>query len=290
MIPDDVKALALPVLRHRLTHVAERGDRGADHRPDPARDPRPDAGAAMTRPTGRAVVLFACGHPAGAVRGRSTSRAVGAVVQLRRAGAARRRHRRAAGLPAAPARREDRGAGQAPYRRAAAPHGHVAAAPWPRATRFEAIADQRGEVEPAELVAGELRPGARPRIALPVVPRRRGQVKIDRVWLRWRGPLGLVELTRGASTLERTRRRAAQRARRPQRGAAVLRAGGDLRHQGAAAEGGGHRVRGAARIRARPRQPLHRLEAFGAPPQARCARNSAPSATTTSSWPSIPAI
>ena len=65
-----------------------------------------------------------------------------------------------------------------------------------RATRFEAIADQRGEVEPAHIVAGELSGGPDARIALPVVPRRRGRIAVDCVWLRWRGPLGLVEFTR----------------------------------------------------------------------------------------------
>jgi uncharacterized protein (DUF58 family) len=72
----------------------------------------------------------------------------------------------------------------------------IAATRWRRATTFEAIAEQRGEIEPAEIIAGDLPVGGEARISLPVVPRRRGQVEIDRVWLRWRGPLGLVELTR----------------------------------------------------------------------------------------------
>jgi uncharacterized protein (DUF58 family) len=72
----------------------------------------------------------------------------------------------------------------------------IGATHWRRATRFELIAEQHGEVEPAEIVAGELPVGCEARIALPVVPRRRGKVKVDRIWLRWRGPLGLVEFTR----------------------------------------------------------------------------------------------
>jgi uncharacterized protein (DUF58 family) len=72
----------------------------------------------------------------------------------------------------------------------------IAATRWRRSTRFELIAEQRGEVEPAEIVAGELVPGQAAKIALPVDPRRRGKVDIDRIWLRWRGPLGLVEFTR----------------------------------------------------------------------------------------------
>jgi uncharacterized protein (DUF58 family) len=65
-----------------------------------------------------------------------------------------------------------------------------------RTTRFELLAEQRGEVDPPELVAAALEPGSEAVAALPVMPRRRGQVHIDRIWLRWRGPLGLVQLTR----------------------------------------------------------------------------------------------
>jgi uncharacterized protein (DUF58 family) len=71
-----------------------------------------------------------------------------------------------------------------------------------RTTRFELIVEQRGDVEPAEIVTGEL-PAAsgagreqEAKIPLSVRPRRRGQINIDAVWLRWRGPLGLVEFTR----------------------------------------------------------------------------------------------
>ncbi len=62
-----------------------------------------------------------------------------------------------------------------------------------RAIRFEAIAEQRGDLEAAEIVTGELPPGGEARLALPIVPRRRGRVTVDHVWLRWRGPLALVE-------------------------------------------------------------------------------------------------
>jgi uncharacterized protein (DUF58 family) len=65
-----------------------------------------------------------------------------------------------------------------------------------RATRFEAIAEQRGDVESSEIVVGNLAVGGEARIALPVAPRRRGRVGVDGVWLRWRGPLALVEFTR----------------------------------------------------------------------------------------------
>jgi uncharacterized protein (DUF58 family) len=65
-----------------------------------------------------------------------------------------------------------------------------------RMLRLELIAEQRGVVEPAEIVRGELPAGEEGQIALPVVPTRRGRVHVDRIWMRWRGPLGLVELTR----------------------------------------------------------------------------------------------
>jgi uncharacterized protein (DUF58 family) len=72
----------------------------------------------------------------------------------------------------------------------------VPAAGFRRATRFEAIAEQHGDIDAAEIVAGDLAPGLEARIALPLVPRRRGRVTIEGVWLRWRGPLSLVQFTR----------------------------------------------------------------------------------------------
>jgi uncharacterized protein (DUF58 family) len=72
----------------------------------------------------------------------------------------------------------------------------LAAAKYRRAARLELIAEQRGEVEPAEIVAGELPAGGEGRIDLPVVPRRRGRVSVDQIWMRWRGPLALIEFTR----------------------------------------------------------------------------------------------
>jgi uncharacterized protein (DUF58 family) len=58
------------------------------------------------------------------------------------------------------------------------------------------LAEQRGEVERSEIVATRLAAGQSARIALPVIPRRRGRVRVERVWIRWRGPLGLVEFIR----------------------------------------------------------------------------------------------
>jgi uncharacterized protein (DUF58 family) len=72
----------------------------------------------------------------------------------------------------------------------------IAAGGYRRTVRFELNAEQRGEVERSETVAATVPPGEPQGIALPVVPRRRGRVDVDRVWIRWRGPLGLVEFIR----------------------------------------------------------------------------------------------
>jgi uncharacterized protein (DUF58 family) len=69
----------------------------------------------------------------------------------------------------------------------------VAATSYQRTVRFEILAEQRGELEAAEVAAVELAPGRETRAALKLVPLRRGRVHVDRIWLRWRGPLGLVE-------------------------------------------------------------------------------------------------
>ena len=52
-----------------------------------------------------------------------------------------------------------------------------------------------GEAEPPPVVSRIIAVG-RLSLALTIVPYRRGQVTVDALWLRWRGPLGLVETTR----------------------------------------------------------------------------------------------
>jgi uncharacterized protein (DUF58 family) len=78
-------------------------------------------------------------------------------------------------------------------------HGHaavtLAGARPQRATRFELCLEQRGDLDRAGIVTATLPPGGETRVDLPVVPRLRGRVRIDRLWLRWRGPLGLVQVT-----------------------------------------------------------------------------------------------
>ncbi|MFL6799746.1 MAG: DUF58 domain-containing protein [Xanthobacteraceae bacterium] len=65
-----------------------------------------------------------------------------------------------------------------------------------RSTRFELIAEQKGEAEPPLIVAGELARTGDGHIVLPVVPTRRGQIHVPALWVRWRGPLQLVEFIR----------------------------------------------------------------------------------------------
>ena len=72
---------------------------------------------------------------------------------------------------------------------------HIAAA-GRRGARFELIAEQRGEVDPPEIVSAELTGGQPAHAALAIVPRRRGRVHIDQIWVRWRGPLSLIEFAR----------------------------------------------------------------------------------------------
>jgi uncharacterized protein (DUF58 family) len=71
----------------------------------------------------------------------------------------------------------------------------LAAPGYRRAVRFELISEQRGDLDPSEIVPGTLAPGEEARIALPIVPRRRGRAHVEAVWIRWRGPLSLIEFT-----------------------------------------------------------------------------------------------
>ena len=65
-----------------------------------------------------------------------------------------------------------------------------------RSVPFEALLEQRGNLEPPavrRLVGTTEQPAS---ATLPIMPRRRGEVFVDAVWLRWRGPFGLAERTR----------------------------------------------------------------------------------------------
>jgi uncharacterized protein (DUF58 family) len=71
----------------------------------------------------------------------------------------------------------------------------VTTAGYARPVRMEALLEASGEMERPRAVAGVTADGA-VNLSLPVVPLRRGKIIPDAVWLRWRGPLGLVEFIR----------------------------------------------------------------------------------------------
>lgn len=65
-----------------------------------------------------------------------------------------------------------------------------------RAARVEALLEQSGGTAESPTVSGLLRPGETLRLALPILPLRRGQTRLEALWLRRRGPLGLLEFRR----------------------------------------------------------------------------------------------
>jgi uncharacterized protein (DUF58 family) len=65
-----------------------------------------------------------------------------------------------------------------------------------RATRFELLCEQHGEADAQAIVSGDLEPGRDAQVSFPIVPRARGRVLVDAVWVRWRGPLSLIALGR----------------------------------------------------------------------------------------------
>jgi uncharacterized protein (DUF58 family) len=71
----------------------------------------------------------------------------------------------------------------------------VTTAGYGRPVRMEALFEASGEMEPPRVVTGATADGAL-NLSLPVVPLRRGKIVPAAVWLRWRGPLGLVEFIR----------------------------------------------------------------------------------------------
>ena len=64
-----------------------------------------------------------------------------------------------------------------------------------RPLAMTAVLEQHGEADPPAALSATMRDG-RLEFALPVMPRRRGRVETLAVWLRWRGPLGLIEIRR----------------------------------------------------------------------------------------------
>jgi uncharacterized protein (DUF58 family) len=71
----------------------------------------------------------------------------------------------------------------------------LAARSYARGITIELLAEQRGDVDRPVIQAVTLSPGEPAPVGLPLLPRRRGRVHVDGLWLRWKGPLGLVETT-----------------------------------------------------------------------------------------------
>jgi uncharacterized protein (DUF58 family) len=65
-----------------------------------------------------------------------------------------------------------------------------------RPTRFELVREQRPDADPEEIVSVDLAPGHGAQARFPVLAQRRGRIWLDAVWVRWRGPLGLVQSMR----------------------------------------------------------------------------------------------
>lgn len=56
----------------------------------------------------------------------------------------------------------------------------------------EIVCDVGAELVPPPRLTTALVPGGATEVALPLFARRRGTVRVERLWLRWRGPLGLM--------------------------------------------------------------------------------------------------
>jgi len=64
--------------------------------------------------------------------------------------------------------------------------------PYRSLARFELLCEQRGALDPPEMVVLEVPARSEARAMLSIVPRRRGLVAIDRLWMRWEGPMSLL--------------------------------------------------------------------------------------------------
>jgi uncharacterized protein (DUF58 family) len=65
-----------------------------------------------------------------------------------------------------------------------------------RPVRFQVLSEQTGYLDPPEVVDVAMRPGQTARFAISLVPRRRGRIRIEQLWVRWTSPLSLLEISR----------------------------------------------------------------------------------------------
>jgi uncharacterized protein (DUF58 family) len=65
------------------------------------------------------------------------------------------------------------------------------------AVAFEAELEASGELDPPAIITGVSSNGSCS-ILLPIIPRRRGRVVVEKVWLRWTSPLGMISCVTAA--------------------------------------------------------------------------------------------
>jgi uncharacterized protein (DUF58 family) len=65
----------------------------------------------------------------------------------------------------------------------------------PRAVRFEILPEHTGALDPPEMTRVVVEPGRDAAFAIPLIPRRRGKIRVELLWLRWLGPWRLVEIS-----------------------------------------------------------------------------------------------
>src|SRR5271156_3997484 len=63
--------------------------------------------------------------------------------------------------------------------------GTLAVRAYRRPVRFQVLSEQTGHLDPPKEVEVELDPGRVARFAISLVPRRRGRIEIEQLWVRW---------------------------------------------------------------------------------------------------------
>jgi uncharacterized protein (DUF58 family) len=71
----------------------------------------------------------------------------------------------------------------------------IAPTRYPQAVQIEAFLEQLGDARQQDTALFDLAPHNSGEIRFPIVPLRRGTIRIERLWLRWRGPLRLAQIS-----------------------------------------------------------------------------------------------
>lgn len=148
----------------------------------------------MIRPTRRALLLFACGIPISLIAIALDSELwqlgfyFSLLVLLGLLGDA------ALALPAAALRPRMSVPDRLQIGEAGEAVAVFPATRYPFPARLEALLEQTGDAEPQAVAALGMAPKSAAAVAFPIVPRRRGTIAIERLWLRWHGPLELARI------------------------------------------------------------------------------------------------